>query len=103
MKTSKLTVIVAAGVVLAAASAKADKEFNISGAVAFRDTSYRAINALYGANVGSINADTPGQSRQFHSGHLDGSDHESVRHEQVTYSRELQRRRRRDSGLGAES
>jgi hypothetical protein len=60
MKTSTLTVIVAAGVVLAAASANAAKEFNISGAVAFRDTSYRAINALYGANVGSINADTPG-------------------------------------------
>ncbi len=52
--------IVAASVVLAAASAKAEKVFNLSGAVAFRDTSYRAITALYGANLGSVNADTPG-------------------------------------------
>ena len=32
---------------------------NISGAVAFRDVAYRVINGLYGAQLTSVNVDTP--------------------------------------------
>ena len=59
MKTIKLAITVAAGALLAA-SAQAQVEIRISGAVAFRDTAYRSIRALYGAQLGSQNADTPG-------------------------------------------
>ncbi len=58
MKTTNL-LIIAAGAVLAVTSAQAQVEINISGAVAFRDTSYRAIRALYGANLASENNLTP--------------------------------------------
>ena len=54
MKTTKLAITVAAGALLAA-SAQAQVEIRISGAVAFRDTAYRSIRALYGANLTSQN------------------------------------------------
>jgi len=59
MKTSKILGFLAAGVVLATASAQAQVEINLSGAVAFRDTAYRAIRALYGANLAGENHNTP--------------------------------------------
>ncbi len=65
MKTIKLAIAVAASTLLAA-SAQAQVEIRISGAVAFRDTSYRAIRALYGANLASQNpADGPGTPNQL--------------------------------------
>jgi len=60
MKTTKLLLTVATSVLLVATGAQAQVDINISGAVAFRDTAYRAIRGLYGANLGSENADTPG-------------------------------------------
>jgi hypothetical protein len=60
MKTQKHSLIIAAGLLLAAAGAQAQVEVNISGAVAFRDTAYRSIRSLYGANLTSENPDTPG-------------------------------------------
>lgn len=60
MKTTKILLTVATSVLLIATGAQAQVDINISGAVAFRDTSYRAIRALYGANLGSENPDTPG-------------------------------------------
>jgi hypothetical protein len=60
MKTTQLLFLAAAGLLLAVAGARAQVSINISGAVAFRDTSYRAIRAVYGANLSSENADTPG-------------------------------------------
>jgi hypothetical protein len=59
MKSVQTLVTIAASVVLAA-SAQAQVEINISGAVAFRDTGYRATRALFGANLISQNpADGP--------------------------------------------
>lgn len=58
MKTSKLALTLVTGAWLAGA-AQAQVEINISGAVAFRDTAYRAIRAIYGPNLGSENVDTP--------------------------------------------
>jgi hypothetical protein len=54
MKTTQILPI-AAGLLLAVTGAKAQVEINISGAVAFRDTSYASITALYGANLASVN------------------------------------------------
>jgi len=66
MKTIKLALTVAAGVLLAATGAQAQVEIRISGAVAFRDTAYRAIRSLYGANLTSQNpADGPGTQNQL--------------------------------------
>jgi len=48
----------AAGILFAAASAQAQVEINISGAVAFRDTAYRAIRGLY-LNGGTITGENP--------------------------------------------
>lgn len=49
-----------------AAQAQAQVEINISGAVAFRDTSYRSIRALFGANLTSQNpADAAGTQNQL--------------------------------------
>lgn len=65
MKTIKFTLTALAGALLAS-SAQAQVEINISGAVAFRDTSYRAIRALYGANIASQNpADGPSTASQL--------------------------------------
>ncbi|MBX3746692.1 MAG: hypothetical protein KF833_15395 [Verrucomicrobiae bacterium] len=55
MKISKNSGFLAAGLLLAAPGAQAQVEINISGAVAFRDTAYHAIRALYGANLASEN------------------------------------------------
>jgi hypothetical protein len=54
MKTLKLSLFALAGTLLAS-SAQAQVEINISGAVAFRDTGYKAVNALFGANLTSVN------------------------------------------------
>jgi hypothetical protein len=65
MKTFKLVPTLAAGMVLAA-TAQAQIDINVSGAVAFRDTSYRSIRALYGANLTSQNpADASGTQNQL--------------------------------------
>jgi hypothetical protein len=58
MKSIKFVLPIAAGMLLAA-SAQAQVTINISGAVAFRDTAYRSIRAIYGANLSSENPDTP--------------------------------------------
>lgn len=56
---------VAASAVLVA-SAQAQVEINISGAVAFRDTSYRAIRSVFGADLASQNpADGPSTQNQL--------------------------------------
>lgn len=64
MKTSSFAVPFSAAALLTS-SALAQVEIRISGAVAFRDTSYRAIRSLYGANLVSQNpadgANTPTQ------------------------------------------
>lgn len=66
MKISKLFPALATGLFLAATGAHAQVNINISGAVAFRDTSYRSIRALYGANLASQNpADGPGTGNQL--------------------------------------
>ena len=54
MKSIQLALTIAVGALLAG-TAHAQVEINISGAVAFRDTSYRAIRSLYGANLASQN------------------------------------------------
>jgi len=59
MKFIKNAVLIGMGASLASAAAHAQVVINISGAVAFRDSAYRSIRALYGANLGSENADTP--------------------------------------------
>jgi hypothetical protein len=65
MKTIKLAMTVAAGALLVA-SAEAQVEIRISGAVAFRDTAYRAIRSVYGANLASQNpADGPNTPSQL--------------------------------------
>lgn len=66
MKTTIAFPLLASGLLLAAASAHAQVEIRISGAVAFRDTAYRSIRALYGANLASQNpADAPGTQNQL--------------------------------------
>ena len=55
MKTLKSLGFLAVGLLLAAPGAQAQVEINISGAVAFRDTSYHAIRALFGADLASQN------------------------------------------------
>lgn len=66
MKTFLKVLTLAAGTVLVAASANAQVEIRISGAVAFRDTAYRAIRSIYGANLTSQNpADGPGTQNQL--------------------------------------
>jgi len=55
MKLIKLAYAFAASTLLAAASAQAQVEINISGAVAFRDVAYRVIRSIYGANLTSQN------------------------------------------------
>lgn len=65
MNTKTLVPIVLTSLLLPVAS-QAQIEINISGAVAFRDTSYRAIRALYGANLGAQNpADGPSTPSQL--------------------------------------
>lgn len=61
MKSFKKLLTLSVGALLTAASASAaDVEINISGAVAFRDTGYRATRALFGGNLASQNpADGP--------------------------------------------
>ena len=67
MKTIKLTLTALAGALLVT-GAPAQVEINISGAVAFRDTSYRAIRSLF-LNNGTITsqnpADGPGAPNQL--------------------------------------
>ena len=58
MKSLQLSLTVVAGALLVA-SAQAQVEINLSGAVAFRDTAYRSIRSLFGANLASENPDTP--------------------------------------------
>lgn len=54
------------GLSLPVLPASAQVEIKISGAVAFRDTAYRAIRSLYGANLASQNpADAPGTPSQL--------------------------------------
>lgn len=49
-----------------ATAAQAQVDINISGAVAFRDTSYRSIRTLFGSNLASQNpADAPGTATQL--------------------------------------
>lgn len=65
MKAVSLKNSLLVGALLTAASAQAQVDITISGAVAFRETAYRAIRAIFGANLVSQNpADgptTPGQ------------------------------------------
>lgn len=55
MKTSQVLLSLAASLLLAAPGAQAQVEIKISGAVAFRDNAYRAIRAMYGANLTAEN------------------------------------------------
>lgn len=69
MKTKQLLTL-AAGALLAVASAQAQVEINISGAVAFRDTSYRAIRSIFnnptnGTLLSQNPADGPGTANQL--------------------------------------
>lgn len=69
MKTIKLTLTALAGALLVA-SAPAQVEINISGAVAFRDTSYRSIRSLFlnatnGTLISQNPADGPGTPNQL--------------------------------------
>ncbi len=65
MKTLSLILTLVTSLGLAA-SARAQVEIRISGAVAFRDTAYRAIRALYGANLQAQNpADGPSTPSQL--------------------------------------
>jgi len=70
MKTTKLVLTLASGALLVAASAQAQVEINVSGAVAFRDTSYRAIRSLFlnpanGSLVSQNPADAAGTQNQL--------------------------------------
>jgi hypothetical protein len=58
MKTNKLAMTLAMGASLVASSAQAQVEINLSGAVAFRDTAYRAIRGLY-LNGGTLTGENP--------------------------------------------
>jgi hypothetical protein len=60
MKSFKSVLAASAVALFTASQALAQVEINISGAVAFRDTSYRAIRSVFGANLASQNpADSP--------------------------------------------
>ncbi|MBX3733062.1 MAG: hypothetical protein KF791_10755 [Verrucomicrobiae bacterium] len=60
MKINSLKNILLMGAVLIAASLQAQVDINLSGAVAFRETSYRAIRSIFGPNLVSQNpADGP--------------------------------------------
>lgn len=64
----KLTtsVLLSAATLWTAASSQAQVEIKLSGAVAFRDTTYRAVRALFGANLVSQNpADAPNTPTQL--------------------------------------
>lgn len=64
MKASLSKIVAAAA--LFAVGAQAQVEINISGAVAFRDTSYRAIRSIFGPNLTSQNpADAAGTPNQL--------------------------------------
>lgn len=66
MNTTRTLGLFAAGLGLAAATLHAQVEINLSGAVAFRDTAYRAIRTIYGPNLTSQNpADGPGTPTQL--------------------------------------
>src|SRR6478735_397914 len=70
MKATKLIITLASGALLVAASAQAQVEINVSGAVAFRDTSYRAIRSLFlnpanGSLVSQNPADGAGTQNQL--------------------------------------
>ncbi|HEX5223171.1 MAG TPA: hypothetical protein VFZ59_26670 [Verrucomicrobiae bacterium] len=70
MKTTKLLLTLAAGGWLAATGAQAQVEINVSGAVAFRDTSYRAIRSLFlnpanGSLISQNPADAAGTPNQL--------------------------------------
>ncbi len=59
-------ILMAAASVVALSAARAQVEINLSGAVAFRDNAYRAIRALYGANLASQNPpDGPNASSEL--------------------------------------
>ncbi|MGC3960028.1 MAG: hypothetical protein QM813_19495 [Verrucomicrobiota bacterium] len=58
MKTLKLTLTALAGVLLVS-STQAQVEINISGAVAFRSTAYRAIRSLFLNNGGTLTSQNP--------------------------------------------
>jgi len=55
MKSLKILLAPLLGLALASASAHAQVEINLSGAVAFRDTAYRAIRNLFGPDLASEN------------------------------------------------
>lgn len=60
MKTQSVFVIAIVGAVLTNLSVQAQVEINLSGAVAFRDTAYRAIRNAFGGNLSGQNpADGP--------------------------------------------
>lgn len=66
MKTIQFSFLSLVSALLTATSAVAQVEINISGAVAFRDTSYRAIRSIFGGNLQSQNpADGPTTSSQL--------------------------------------
>lgn len=66
MKTIQFSFLSLVGALLTTTSAVAQVEINVSGAVAFRDTSYRAIRSLFGGNLQSQNpADGPTTSSQL--------------------------------------
>ena len=66
MKTLSLKTSLLAGLLLAAANVQAQVDINISGAVAFRETAYRAIRSVFGPNLVSQNpADGAGTSTQL--------------------------------------
>jgi hypothetical protein len=66
MKTMKQVILASIAGVAFAYSAQAQVEIHLSGAVAFRDTAYRAIRSLYGANLTSQNpADSAGAPSQL--------------------------------------
>ena len=66
MKTLLKILTLVTGGLLAASSAQAQVEIRLSGAVAFRDTSYRSIRSLFGQNLTSQNpADGAGTQNQL--------------------------------------
>ena len=66
MKSILKVLTLATGALLVANSAQAQVEVRISGAVAFRDTAYRSIRSIFGANLASQNpADGAGTQNQL--------------------------------------
>lgn len=66
MKTIQFSFLSLVGALLTTTSAVAQVEINISGAVAFRDTSYRAIRSIFGGNLQAQNpADSATTSSQL--------------------------------------